>query len=117
MKKRTIRGWTRQIPCAQQMTRVYFVLPDTFFDVALFTCLSCGALFGIDRDAEHYIGPAFDQLRARLDCPDCGSSLDKLADYPQTFRCPDGSQGHFAPSRDYPPDSELVSFEVWDPYA
>lgn len=116
MKKRTIRGWSRDVPSDEGSVRVYFVLPDTFFDVTLFTCTKCGALFGFDRDAEHYKGPPFSQLQERLTCPQCGASLRELAEYPETFLNPDGSPGHFVLPRDYPPDSELVSFDVWDPY-
>jgi rubredoxin len=117
MKKLTIRGWSRDVTCGAATVLVYFVLPDTFFDVRLFTCMSCGALFGVDRDREHYSGRPFDELREKLRCPGCGGSLGDLVEYPETFLCPGGDEGHFKPSATYPPDSELVTFDVWDPYA
>jgi rubredoxin len=116
MKKWTIRGWTADVPCDGTVVRVYYVLPDTFFDVTLFTCRTCGALFGVDREREHYSGRPFDKLRDRLTCPECGTSLRDLTEYPETFRCPNGEEGHFVPPPSYPPDSELVNFDVWDPY-
>ncbi len=117
MKKWTIRSWTKDVPCDGTPVRVYYVLPDTFFEVTLFTCRTCGALFGVDREREHYSGRPFDRLREKLTCPECGTSLRDAVEYPETFRCPNGEEGHFVPPRTYPPDSELVNFDVWDPYA
>ncbi len=91
-------------------------MADTFFDVTLFTCRSCGAVFGVDREREQYSGRPFDKLREKLTCPDCGTSLRDLVEYPATFRCPNGDEGHFVPPGIYPPDSELTNFDVWDPY-
>jgi rubredoxin len=113
----TIRGWMKDVTCAGSIVRVYYVLPDTFFDVTLFTCRSCGALFGVDRDREHYTGRPFEKLRVTLTCPQCATPCAELTEYPGTFVCPDGEEGHFLPPPTYPPDSELVEFEVWDPYA
>ena len=116
MKKLTIRGWTKVVPCGDATVRIYYVLPDTFFDVRLFACTTCGALFAVDREREHYSGRPFDGLRGTLTCPQCGSSLRDVVEYPETFICPDGEEGHFEPPTTYPPDSELVNIEVWDPY-
>lgn len=113
----TIRGWTSNVEDGAGTVQVFYVLPDTFFDVTLFTCLECGALFGVDREREHYSGRSFERLREDALCPACGHLLADAAEYPQTFRHPDGRIGHFEPPRRYPPDSELVPFVVWDPYA
>jgi rubredoxin len=117
MKKMTIRGWTKDVPCGGSTVRVYFVLPDTFFDVTLFTCRTCGALVGVDREREHYSGRPFERLRDGLACPQCGTSFTELTEYPETFVGLNGEEGHFVPAPTYPPDSEFVEFEVWDPYA
>lgn len=116
MKKWRIRVWYRDVPCNGADTRVYFVLPDTFFNVTLFQCAACSAIIGVDRDGEGYSGKKFENLRGSLECPNCGESLANAYEYPQTFRCADGSEGHFELPREYPPDSELVELEVWDPY-
>jgi len=118
MKKWKIRAWTAEVPVSGAGTvRVFYVLPDTFFDVTLFTCMNCGALFGVDREREHYSGRPFDELRRTQRCPECGESLAYLQEYPETFRGPTGEEEHFAPPRNYPPDSGLVDLDVWDPYA
>ena len=116
MKKIAIRVWRELVPCGSEKVLVYWVLPDTFFDVFLFTCRNCGAIFGVDREREHYSGRPFEELRQSLTCPACTTPCTELVEYPQTFVCPDGSEGHWDPPRTYPPDTELVTLEVWDPY-
>ena len=91
-------------------------MPDTFFEVDLFTCMSCGAVIAVDRERERYSGMPWEQKRAIDSCPQCADSLKASVKYPETFRCPDGTEGHFVPPKEYPPDSELVTFEVWDVY-
>jgi rubredoxin len=115
MQKETIRAWSAEVG-EDEPLRVYFVLPDTFFDVALFMCKSCPAIFAVDRDAEHHSGQPFEELRRELVCPECGAPLLDAVEYPGTFRYPDGTEGHFTPPRTYPPDCELVTLEVWNPY-
>ena len=118
MKKRLIRVWFRNLTCDDSQTvRVYFVWPDMFFDVELFICPSSGTIVGVDRERERYVGPKFDEVRDRLRCPECGETLSAAREYPQTFRWPDGSLGHFLPPREYPPDSERVDLEIWDALA
>jgi len=116
MKKWRIRVWFADVVCGGAPVRVYYALPDTFFDVVLFACSACSAIIGVDREREQYSGKKFDDLRRTLNCPNCNESLSTAFEYPQTFRCPDGSHGHFDLPSDYPPDSELVELEVWDPY-
>lgn len=114
MRKRLIRGWSAQAVCEGQDVAVFFVLPDTFFDAELFTCMGCGELFCFDRERERYGGARFEALCGGLACPGCGASLDGLVAYPTTFRCPNGEEGHFELPRTYPPDDEMVLVELWD---
>ena len=116
MKKITIRGWAMDVPCGKDVVHVCFVLPDTFFEVELFTCHACGAIISVDRERERYSGVAWSDIQTRESCPQCGNSLREAAKYPGTFVCPGGGKGHFVPPATYPPDSALVSFEAWDPY-
>lgn len=114
MMKRWIRGWPAQAVCGGHHVAVFFVLPDTFFDAELFTCMGCGEIFCFDREHERYGGARFEVLCGELTCPGCGASLDGLVAYPATFRCPNGEEGHFELPRTYPPDEEMVLFQVWD---
>jgi rubredoxin len=116
MKKWQIRAWPVDVLCGGANVRVHFVLPDTFFDVTLFACAACSAIIGVDRERERYSGKKFEDLRKSLRCPNCNESLTTAMEYPQTFQCPDGTLGHFDLPSDYPPDTDLVELEVWDPY-
>jgi hypothetical protein len=116
MKRLRIRVWSSDVMCRDMPVRVYFSLPDTFYDVVLFSCSACSAIIAVDREREQYSGKKFDDLRATLNCPSCSESLISAFEYPQTFRCPDGSLGHFETPSVYPPDSDLIELEVWDPY-
>jgi hypothetical protein len=116
MKRLLIRVWFADVLCNGMKVRVHYVLPDTFFDMVLFACSGCSEIIGVDREREHYLGKRFENIRSTLKCPDCNESLATAFEYPQTFRCPDGSWGHFNLPSEYPPDSQLVELEVWDPY-
>jgi hypothetical protein len=117
MKKWRIRVWFADVSCNGANTRVYFVLPDTFFDVKLYACSSCSSIIGVDREREGYSGKTFESIRGTLKCPNCNESLATAFEYPQTFHCADGSEGHFDLPSEYPPDSDLVELEVWDPFS
>jgi hypothetical protein len=114
MNRRSIRAWKSDIPYEQTEQRVYFVLPDTFFDVSLHTCTACGALFGLDEEAARYGLLSREKALNVVTCPQCGVSPCPLAAYPETFVGHDGACGHFSLPRDYPPDADLVSVDVWD---
>jgi hypothetical protein len=116
MKMRTIRGWTADALCGKETVPIYFVLPDVFFEVDLFSCKTCRTLFGVDRERERYSEKAWIDIQTTQACPQCGNSLQNAVKYPETFTCPDGSEGHFLPPAKYPPDSELVDINVWDPF-
>jgi hypothetical protein len=79
MNRLSIRGWSASVDCGKAAVNVYYVIPDTFFDMTLFTCLSCGALFGVDRERERYSGNSFATLRKHLTCPEASEHLAEYA--------------------------------------
>lgn len=117
MRKTVIRGWRCSVTQNNATTEIYFVLPDMFFEVELYSCTSCGALFGIDREAERYLGRSFESEKSTLSCPNCSRNLLSSAPYPQTFLRSDGSVGTWSLRRHYPAESEKLEFSVWDPFS
>jgi DNA-directed RNA polymerase subunit RPC12/RpoP len=96
---------------------VTFTLPDYGDAAALYQCSKCGDLLAIDPEAEHYIGPGWDELRARTDCPRCAAPLDEARLYPDHFRCPTCSAvGTFTLPAEYPDESRRVALSCWSPY-
>ena len=119
MQKKLIRCYPAQALGAQdKLEDVVFTLPDFGYDIRLYSCLSCGALFTASGEDEHFSGVSVAARAQILSCPDCGSSLaTSLQPYPQTFRVSDGSISHFNPGRSYPPDSDSTIKEVWHLYS
>jgi hypothetical protein len=113
VEKRTIKIWSADVVLGGETTRVFYSLPDTFFEVDLFTCRECHAILAADRGRERHIGKTFESERAHLGCPQCQFSLADAPPYPQTYFTERGFEGSFTPPTRYPPDSELVPVEVW----
>jgi hypothetical protein len=118
MERRSTRGYEASAQCAQgHENRVTFTLPDFGDAVALYQCRQCRALIGVDPDAEHYVGPAWDTLRTSAVCPDCGAELLDARSYPDAFGCSHcAAVGSFTPPETYPEAGD-VPIEFWDPYA
>jgi len=118
MNKRKCRCFKAISNCDASSIVLYFTVADFGDADQLFTCVHCGALFAIDPEREYYSGVPFSTIKGRLSCPECGNGLVDVVPYPDTFICPDGSEGHFSRSdNSIPPDSEAVLVEFWDPYS
>ena len=119
MQKKLIRCYPAKALGAQdRLEDVFFTLPDFGYDIRLYSCSSCGALFTASGDDEHYSGVPLPSLTQHMSCPECGSALsDTLLPYPQSFRASDGSLSHFEPDRVYPLDSTSITKEVWNLYS
>lgn len=119
MKHVTVGGWGRKVHCRiGHVVEIFYTLPDYGDAPALYQCGVSGDLFAVSPDAEHYVGPAWDELRQRITCPTCGESLTFVREYPHTFRCAIcGLENHIELQIDrYPPDEERATIRCWDPY-
>ena len=119
MEQRQIRAWRGEALCpADHRVPVTFTLPDYGDAPGLFQCPECSDLVAVDPQAEHYVGPPWDQMRDGLACPSCGDSLGHAWLYPDHFRCPECSQvGTFELPETYPADESSTIVTCWDPYA
>jgi hypothetical protein len=118
MKKVQVRCWSSIGQCGKSEKRVYFTLPDFGDAFGLYTHLSCGAVFAIDRDREYYSHNPFSDFSKHLNCPECGKNLSNVAAYPCSFVCDDGAVSSFVLSdTQYPPESAAQVVEFWDPYS
>ena len=119
MQKKLIRCYPAKALGAQdRLEDVVFTMSDFGYDIRLYSCSSCGALFTASGEDEHYSGVSLASRTEHTNCPECGASLSKtLQPYPQTFRASDGSLSHFEPDRVYPPDSDSITKEVWNLYS
>ena len=119
MGRRGVRGWSEEACCPRgQSVSVFLSLPDYGDAIQLYTCLTCGAVFAVDPEVEHYSGPAFSLLKRDLVCPECSASLAGAVPYPEQFVCPcHGERGSYVRiAREYPAHEPEVRF-YWDPYA
>jgi hypothetical protein len=93
-------------------------LPDYGDAPDLYQCAGCGQLIGVSRDAQSYVGPAWDQKRISESCPNCETSLADAWLYPDHFRCSICAEigTQLMRPATYPPDDQRVTIEVWDPY-
>jgi len=89
MKKITIRGWAMDVPCGKDVVHVCFVLPDTFFEVELFTCHACGAIISVDRERERYSGVAWSDIQARV-VPAMWQLVERSGEVPRDICMPWG---------------------------
>jgi rubredoxin len=113
-----VRCYPTVTQCGTAKIPLFFTVADFRYFDQLFTCVNCGAVLAVDADREHYSRVPFEMLKRKLSCPDCGSSLETAAQYPDTFICPDGSVGHYMRGdNSIPPDSESVIVDLWDPYS
>jgi hypothetical protein len=119
MKQRQVGVWQGAGVCPSgHQVEVSFTLPDYGDAPSLYQCPHCSGLVVIDPDAELYVGPAWDCLRAEALCPSCSKALRECWLYPDHFRCPQcGSLGTFDVPESYPPESERSVLTAWDPYA
>jgi hypothetical protein len=120
MRRILVGGWSTNARCRNgHVVDIYYTLPDYGDAAALYQCPTSGDLFAVSPDAEHYIGPAWEERRALESCPSCGKELQDAPRYPETFHCPVcGIQSHFALHIiKYPSDAERQNFECWDPYS
>jgi DNA-directed RNA polymerase subunit RPC12/RpoP len=116
MERMQTKVWVAQVPCSGgRMERVYYLFPDMFFDVKLYTCVACGELFLINKDDEHYMKIRFEDIKGTLNCPQCSSRLANAKEYPATFIDADGNECHYLPSNTPHRDEDRVSIEVWNP--
>ena len=119
MQKMLVRCYrAKALGADDESQEVVFALPDFGDAPRLYSCVACGALFGALPEKEHHSAASGSSHLAGLSCPECAASLSVgLQPYPQTFRTADGTLSHFEPARDYPPDSESITKEVWDIYS
>ena len=120
MKKIKVRCWKGQTQCPSgALVVVYYTVPDFGDCFKLFTCLKCGTVLAVDPENEFYSKIPFEQLREKIHCPVCNTSLATLTPYPDSFVCITCKVvGHFEKSdRTIPPDDQSVVMEFWNPYA
>ena len=118
MKKTTIRCQFTDVSCSDgSRQRVLIVTPDFGDPPDLYCCAVCGAVFAVDPEREHYVGIRFEDLRAGLYCPECGTSMAGTLPYPENFVCQ--STGKLETYRretgEIPDDGATAVVEVWDP--
>jgi DNA-directed RNA polymerase subunit RPC12/RpoP len=113
---------TKQIGCYRAIVtwgghseNIVFTLPDSGYEIVLYSCLGCGARFAAEPEFVHHFGVSLEARTSRATCPECSASLaDTLQCYPQKFLATDGTIGNFELPREYPPDDEHTTAEVWD---
>lgn len=94
---------------------IVYTLPDSGYEIVLYSCLGCGARFAAEPEAVHHFGVSLEERTSGATCPKCGAALaDVLQPYPQNFLATDGTIGSFELPREYPPDEERTTAEVWD---
>jgi hypothetical protein len=119
VRKTQVGGWRWTGSCPNgHRQQLFITLPDFGDAPSLFQCVGCSDLFSIDRDAEIYIGPIWDDFRSNVACPSCGESLVNSWLYPDHFRCLECNAIGLEADRPekYPPESDRVIIECWDPY-
>jgi rubredoxin len=118
MKKVEARCWKDEVQCANGETvEIYFTISDFYEGRRLFIHPSCGAIFAVDPEAEHYQKKEFQQLKNNLNCPECGKSLKDVLPYPDHYRCPStGAMERYnrLPNA-APPNRDEFVIEFWDP--
>lgn len=118
MKKTSIRCQIIDVICSDGSRQgVLVVTPDLGDPPDLYCCAACGAVFAVDPEREHYVGIRFEDLRAGLHCPECGTSMAGTLPYPENFVCRSTGklETYRRGTRDIPHDSDCVAVEVWDP--
>lgn len=118
MKKIKTRCWEKIASCeGGESVAVFTTISDFYEGRRLFIHPSCGAIFAVDPDVEHYQKKDFLKLKRGLNCPECGKSLDDVLPYPENFRCPSsGKIEHFIQVPDDAPNNRTeFIMEFWDP--
>ena len=117
MQKVKVRCWKHVARCESgDVVDVFYTTTD-FSGRSLFVHPGCGALFSLDRDTEHYQKKYFQELKQKLDCPECGNKINDVLPYPEYIRCPStGGMEHFTGlPKETPPDRTEFLVEFWDP--
>ena len=117
MQKVRVRCWKHVARCESgDVVDVFYPTTD-FSGRSLFVHPGCGALFSLDRDTEHYQKRYFQELKQKLDCPECGNKINDALPYPEYIRCPStGGMEHFSGlPKETPPDRTEFLVEFWEP--
>lgn len=118
MTKIKVRCWKESIRCKTgEMADIFFTFADFYPAQKLFICPTCGEIFAIDPDTEHYQKKDFHQLKNELNCPVCNHSISETLPYPDNFRCLSTGEieRSFRTSGDIPSDQTEIIKEFWNP--
>ena len=117
MQKVKLRCWKHVARCESGDVVDVFYTSDFHEGRNLFVHPACGALFAVDRDTESYQKKRFQELKQRLDCPECGKKMNDVLPYPEYLRCPStGGMEHFTGlPKEIPSDRTEFPVEFWDP--
>ena len=118
MQKIKVRCWKQEARCTSgDVVDAFYPTSDVNVRNSLFVHPACGALFALDRDTEQYQKKHFEELKRKLDCPECGNKIHDVLPYPEYLRCPStGGMEHFTGlPKEIPPDRADFLMEFWDP--
>lgn len=118
MKRIKTRCWKGAARCESgEVVEIFFTISDFYEGRRFFIDPSCGAVFAVDSDVEHYQKKDFQRLKNTLKCPECAGNLSDVLPYPEHFRCPSTGkmERYNMIPNEAPPDREEFIVDVWDP--
>jgi hypothetical protein len=118
MQRVKARCWKNAVRCKSgEIVEVFFTISDFYEGRHLSIHPSCGTIFAVDQETEHYQRRDFQRLKHKLDCPECGRSLDSVLPYPEYFQCPSTGEieRYNVVPNESPADRAELLVEFWDP--